>query len=104
MYFLTENTASKFFTVESLMKELEITKQNALEILNGMLEFDFIWKASLDNGENKEDIYQYTLYGNFVQFMTFTKEFITPHNGFIYQSNCRSDVPWFKNSTYKNRT
>lgn len=105
MYFLTENTSSKFFTVESLMKELKITKQNALEILNGMLEFDFIWKASLDNGENKEYIYQYTLYGNFVQFMTFAKELITHHTGFIYQSNCRSgDAPWFKNSTYKNRT
>lgn len=103
MYFLAGRSTTIFFRIETLINELNITRQNAQQIINKMLEFAFIWEATLDGGKNdSEKIYQYLAGYTLIPFLTFTNELINRANGFNYQTSWR-DNPYFKNDTYKRK-
>lgn len=102
MYYLSNESTMTFFTLESLVTELSITKENAGLIIDGMLKNDFVWQANLNKGDDGEKIYQYIVDGNFLQFMTFAKVLMSRPRGFNMQMHCRSgESIWFKNRTYK---
>lgn len=102
MYYLSNESTMTFFTLESLVTKLSITKENAGLIIEGMLKNDFVWQANINKGDDSEKIYQYIVDGNFLQFMTFAKVLLDRPRGFCMQMHRRSgESTWFKNRTYK---
>ena len=101
MYFLVGRSGSMFFNAETFVRELNVTKENAEEIVNGMNEMGFLWNADFNVGNSSERIYQCIPKHDFVSFMTFVHVLIHHPNSFNYQSNARLDAPFFKNDTYK---
>ena len=101
MYFLVGQSGSMFFNAETLVKELNITKENAEEIINKMNELGFLWNADFNVGNSSERIYQCVPKLSFVSFMTFVHTLLHRPDSFNYQSNYRPDIPYLKNDTYK---
>ena len=102
MYFLAGRSTAIFFKIETLMRELSISRDNAREIIKKLLEFNFIWEATLDGGtKESEKIYQYLADYTLIPFLTFTLTLLTRPNNFNYQTSWREN-PFFKNDTYKN--
>ena len=101
MYFLVGREYTMFFNAETLVRELNITRENAEEIVNGMDELGFLWNADFNTGNSSERIYQCAPKLSFVSFMTFAHILIHRPDSFNYQSNARMSAPYFKNDTYK---
>ncbi len=103
MYFLAGRSTTIFFKIETLIHELSISHDNAKEIIDNLLKFNFIWEATLDGGtKESEKIYQYLADYRLIPFLTFTHTLLNRPNSFNYQSNSR-EKPFFKNNTYKER-
>lgn len=104
MYFLAGRSTTIFFKLETLVNELGISHDNAKEIINNLLKFNFIWEATLDNGTKKnEKIYQYLAGYTLIPFLTFARTLLNHPDSFNYQISWR-EKPFFKNDTYKNVT
>jgi len=104
MYFLAGRSTTIFFKLETLVKELGISGDNAKEIIDNLLKFNFIWEATLDGGtKENEKIYQYLADYTLIPFLTFTMTLISRPNSFNYSTSGR-EKPFFKNDTYKNVT
>ena len=102
MYFLAGRSTTIFFKIETLMHELSISRDNAKEIIDNLLKFNFIWEATLDGGtKESEKIYQYLADYTLIPFLTFTLTLLTRPSNFNYQTSWREN-PFFKNDTYKN--
>lgn len=103
IYYLAGKSTTIFFRTETLMHELSISRENAKEIINKMLEFNFIWEATLDGAaKENEKIYQYLADYTLIPFLTFTLTFLNRPNSFNYQTSWR-EKPFFKNDTYKEK-
>ena len=103
MYFLAGRSTTIFFKLETLMHELSISRDNAKEIIDGLLRFNFIWEATLKGGEKEDEkIYQYLADYTLIPFLTFTFTLINHPNNFNYQNSWREN-PFFKNDTYKEK-
>ena len=103
MYFLAGRSTTIFFKIETLMHELSISRENAKEIIKKMLDFNFIWEATLDGGtKESEKIYQYLANYTLIPFLTFTLTLLTRPNNFNYHTSWR-EKPFFKNDTYKEK-
>lgn len=103
MYYLAGKSTTIFFRAETLMHELSISRENAKEIINKMLEFNFIWEATLDGAaKENEKIYQYLADYTLIPFLTFTLTFLNRPSSFNYQTSWR-EKPFFKNDTYKEK-
>lgn len=76
MYFIAGRSTKVFFTVDALSKELDINKENAKEIVDGMVKLKLIWEADLNKGSRSESIYQYVAGFNFLSFITFAYHLI----------------------------
>lgn len=101
MYFLAGRSTKIFFKLETLVKELGISRDNAKEIIDKLLKFDFIWEATLDAGaKENEKIYQYLADYTLIPFLTFTMTLASRPNSFNYNSSWR-EKPFFRNDTYK---
>ena len=104
LYFLAGRSTTIFFKIETLMHELSISRDNAKEIIDNLLKFNFIWEATLDGGtKESEKIYQYLADYTLIPFLTFTMTLTSRPNNFNYSSAWR-EKPFFKNDTYKNVT
>lgn len=104
MYFLAGRSTTIFFKLETLVKELGISRDNAKEIIDNLLKFNFIWEATLDDGTKENDnIYQYLADYTLIPFLTFTMTLASRPNSFNYNTMWR-EKPFFKNDTYKNDT
>lgn len=101
MYFLTGCDNSMFFTAETIVKELGISRENAEEIIKGMNELGFLWNADFNTGNSSERIYHYTPGVSFVAFITFTHFLLHRPYHYNYQNNSRPKEIFFKNDTYK---
>lgn len=101
MYFAAGNGTKLFFTAETLVKELDITNENARCIIDGMLKLGFIWEADYSDGESGGKIYQYLMGINFVSFMAFTHNMVCRPISFNFQGHPRRNTVFFKNDTYK---
>lgn len=103
MYYLAGKSTTIFFRAETLMHELSISRENAKEIINKMLEFNFIWEATLDGAaKENEKIHQYLADYTLVPFLTFTRTLLNRPTSFNYQTSNR-DNPFFKNDTCKEK-
>ncbi len=103
MYYLAGKSTTIFFRAETLMHELSISRENAKEIINKMLEFNFIWEATLDGAaKENEKIYQYLADYTLIPFLTFTLTFLNRPNSFNYNTSWREKT-FFKNDTYKEK-
>lgn len=101
MYFLAGRSTTIFFKLETLVKELGISYDNAKEIIDNLLKFKFIWEATLDGGtKESENIYQYLADYTLIPFLTFTHILLKRPNSFNYHTDSR-EKPFFKNDTYK---
>lgn len=104
MYFLAGRSTTIFFKLETIVKELGISHDNAKEIIDKLLNFKFIWEATLDGGtKESEKIYQYLAGYTLIPFLTFTHTLLNRPNSFCY-STSGHEKPFFKNDTYKNVT
>ena len=104
MYFLAGRSTTIFFKLETLVKELGISRDNAKEIIDNLLKFNFIWEATLDDGtKESEKIYQYLADYTLIPFLTFARTLLNRPNSFNYNTMWR-EKPFFKNDTYKNDT
>lgn len=103
MYFLAGRSTTIFFKLETLVKELGISHDNAKEIIDNLLKFNFIWEATLDDGtKENEKIYQYLADYTLIPFLTFTMTLASRPNSFNYNTSWR-EKPFFKNDTYKEK-
>ncbi len=102
MYYLAGRSTMMFFRAQTLEKELGISPENARKIIDGLLEFHFIWEATLDGGEQTEKIYQYLADCTFPLFLTFVKTLLNRPGSFNFGTNQRNS-PYMKNDTYKER-
>lgn len=103
MYFLAGRSTTIFFRLETLTNELSISRDNAKEIIDNLLKYNFIWEATLDGGtKESEKIYQYLADYTLVSFLTFTRTLLNRPTSFNYQTSNR-DKPFFKNDTYKEK-
>lgn len=103
MYFLAGRSTTIFFKLETFMHELSISRDNAKEIIDNLLKFNFIWEATLDGGTNEsEKIYQYLADYTLIPFLTFARTLLNRPNSFNYQTSWR-EKPFFKNDTYKEK-
>lgn len=103
IYFLAGRNTAIFFKIETLVKELGISRDNAKEIVDNLLKFKIIWEATLDGGtKESEKIYQYLADYTLIPFLTFTHIFLKRPNSYNYQNGNRQN-PFFKNNTYKER-
>ena len=104
MYFLAGRSTTIFFKIETLTNELGISRDNAKEIIQKLLDFNFIWEATLDGGtKESEKIYQYLAGYTLIPFLTFARTLLNRPDSFNYQTSWR-EKPFFKNDTYKNDT
>ena len=104
MYFLAGRSTTIFFKIETLTNELGISCDNAKDIIQKLLDFNFIWEATLDSGtKESEKIYQYLADYTLIPFLTFAKTLLNRPNSFNYNTSWR-EKPFFKNDTYKNDT
>ena len=102
MYFLAGRSTTIFFKLETLVKELGISHDNAKEIIDNLLKFKLIWEATLNGGtKGSEKIFQYLADYTLIPFLTFTMTLINRPNSFNHQNSGR-EKPFFKNDTYKN--
>lgn len=102
MYLFAGRSRDMYFSVNSLVKELDIDKKNAGDIINGMLKLEFVEKASLDTGDGSEAIYHYNANINFISFMVFSYVLLCKPNWYYNQSNQRiAENAFFKHDTYK---
>lgn len=103
LYYLAGRSTTIFFKLETLVKELGISCDNAKEIIDNLLKFNFIWEATLNGGtKESEKIYQYLADYTLVPFLTFTHTLLNRPNSFNYQTSGREE-PFFKNDTYKEK-
>ncbi len=103
MYFLAGRSTTIFFKIETLTSELGISRDNAKEIIQKLLDFNFIWEATLDSGtKESEKIYQYLADYTLIPFLTFARTLLNRPNSFNYQTSWR-EKPFFKNDTYKEK-
>lgn len=103
MYFLAGRSTTIFFKLETLVKELGISHDNAKEIIDNLLKFKFIWEATLDGGtKESEKIYQYLADYTLIPFLTFTHTLLKRPNSFNHSTDGR-EKPFFKNDTYKEK-
>ncbi|MBR4097067.1 MAG: helix-turn-helix transcriptional regulator [Oscillospiraceae bacterium] len=103
MYFLAGRSTTIFFKIETLTNELGISRDNAKEIITKLLDFKFIWEATLDSGaKESEKIYQYLADYTLIPFLTFARTLLNRPNSFNYQTSWR-EKPFFKNDTYKEK-
>lgn len=104
MYFLAGRSTKIFFKLETLVKELDISRDNAKGIIDNLLKFNFIWEATLDGGtKENEKIYQYLADYTLIPFLTFTMTLTSRPRSFNYSTSWR-EKPFFRNDTYKNDT
>ena len=104
MYLFAGKSRDTYFSVQSVIKELDIDKKNAVEIINEMLRLGFAVKASLDTGEGSEAIYHYNANINFISFMVFSYVLLCKPNWYYNQTNSRSaENTYFKHDTYKSQ-
>lgn len=82
MYFMAGRSTKVFFTADALSRELGIDRENAKEIIEGMVKLKFIWEADLNKGNRSESIYQYVAGFNFLSFITFAYHLI--HRPYCY--------------------
>lgn len=101
MYFVAGQNEAVFFNAETLMHELKITPENAAQIIEGLRSCRLVWETTLNNGSDKEKIYQNNGHCNLITFLNFARTLLNrPHN-FCFQTNDREE-PYFINDTYKN--
>lgn len=103
IYFLAGREGSMFFRSESLMCELNISKENAEQIINGFLKIGIIWEANLTVGENTEKIYQYISKCDFISFLNSSRTIIHRPQSFSYYLDNGTRKRYFKNDTYKKK-
>lgn len=102
MYFLAGRSTTFFFKIETLMHELSISHDNAKEIIDNLLKFNFIREGTLDGGTNEsEKIYQYLADYTLIPFLAFTRTLTSRPHSFNH-SNSGREKPFLKNDTYKN--
>lgn len=102
MYMFAGKSEAMFFSVDSLVKELDIDKKNAEEIIDKMMKLNLAVKASLDTGDGKETIYHDNVGINFISFMTFSYILLNrPYNYYNKTRNRDGDNAYFKQDTYK---
>lgn len=100
LYFLAGRDGTMFFTKDTLIHELGISAENAMEIITAFCDIRFIWEATLNVGESSEKIYQYLARCELVAFLTAARSFMCPPTSFNYNSDCRHKR-YFINDTYK---
>lgn len=100
MYYIAGRSTMMFFRMETLTRELGISPDNARRIISGMLEFGFVWEATLEGGDKSERIYQYLADCTFPIFLTFVKTMLRRPSSFNFQTNSRTS-PYMKHDTYK---
>lgn len=100
IYFLAGRSTTIFFKLETLTSELGISPDNARRIIDGLLEFNLIWEATLEGGKSSEKIYQYLADCTFPLLLAFTVTFLKRPSSFYYQTGARNS-PYMKHDTYK---
>lgn len=103
LYYLAGRSTTIFFKIDTLTKELGISRENAKEIIEQLLEFKLIWEATLDGGsKDNEKIYQYLADYTLIPFLAFTHTLLNRPSSFNYSTSWR-EKPFFKNDTYKEK-
>lgn len=102
MYFLQMQSRS-FFNSGALKTELNISEKEADELIEKMLELNFIWRSDLRGLFGKEDIYGYRLSCNFVTFMYAASLMLNIPNNFVYNMESRSKPLFFDEKNIKNK-
>lgn len=102
MYYMAGRGTKVFFTVDALSRELNIDKENAKNIIDGMLKLKFIWEADLNKGSRNESIYQYVAGFNFLSFITFAYHLINRPYCYNLQWDLSEGKAIFNGDTYSN--
>lgn len=100
MYLMAGRSTKVFFTVDALSKELNIDKENAKAIIDGMVKLKFIWEADLNKGSRSESIYQYVAGFNFLSFITFAYHLINRPYCYNLQWDLSEGKAIFNGDTY----
>lgn len=100
--YLEEQPATQFFSLQTIVEELEIDSQKAAEVIAGLKEFSFVKQATFRKSEQNEEIYQYQLEYCFIFLMSFVHLILHLPNSFR-PSVTVGQEPYFCNSTYKKK-
>lgn len=100
MYYLCSEKGTLFFNSKTLINELNIDKENANEIIEGMLKFSLIWEANYQNGDKLDKIYQFLAHAYMLPFLTFTRTLMNRPDSFFYQCGYRYKA-YFNDKSYK---
>lgn len=100
LFFLAEQNMDIFFDCNTLMGELGIARENAEQIVEGLLRFGLVVRAELKRDGTNEVIYQYRLECNLISFLTFTQILANRPRNYSFSIQNRS-TPYFRNGTYK---
>lgn len=82
------------------MGELGIDRENAEQIVEGLLRFELVVRAELKRAGTNEVIYQYRPECNLISFLTFTQILANRPRNYSFRIQNRS-TPYFGNGTYK---
>ncbi len=100
LYFIAGRDGTMFFKKSTLMHELGISAENAVEIIKSFCEIGFIWEATLNGGDSSEKIYQYIARCELIAFIAAMRYVISPPTNFSYNNDWRQER-YFRNDTYK---
>ena len=102
LFFLAEQNQDIFFDCNTLMGELGIDRENAEQIVEGLLRFALVVRAELKRKDTSEMIYQYRLDCNLISFLTFAQILVNRPRNFSFSIQNRN-TPYFRNGTYKRK-
>lgn len=89
MFYLESQEQIMFFDADTLVHRLGITRENAEQIIDGMLKQQIVWQADYNNGSKSESIYQFNAGCNFVSLMTFAHILLNRPVHFSHHENSR---------------
>jgi transcriptional regulator with XRE-family HTH domain len=93
--FLNKRKSDKAFTENLLIKNLNVDKDRATQIIGILEKYNLLYKTQIEMDDEVQTVYNFKPTPSFIAFLIFAREMIQSPNHFIYYSGGRNS-PYLK--------